>query len=58
MKRRFKEKCEVCGQWSHYYQSHNGLLVCDNCMIKHQGKIELEEPEQLSIYDQEELKDE
>ena len=56
---RFKDKCDICGKWSHEYQSYKQkMVVCDECMKKYEGRFELDEPQQLDIYEMEELKDE
>lgn len=53
MKHRFKEKCDICGCWKSEYQSYKKkMIVCDGCMKKNGGRFELDEPEQLSIYDE------
>ena len=59
MKHRFREKCDICGQWSHEYESYkNKMIVCSKCMEEKHGLFELDEPQQLNIYEMEELKDE
>ena len=58
-KQRFKEKCDICGRWSYEYQSYKGkMIVCCRCMEEHHEKFELDEPEQLNIYEMGGLKDE
>ena len=52
MKHRFKDKCDVCGTWSNSYEVYKSkMIVCDKCMAKHNGRFELKEVEQLSIFD-------
>lgn len=54
---RFKEKCDICGSWSHEYQSYkNKMIVCSKYMEEKQGLFELDEPEQMNIYEMEEMK--
>ena len=57
-KQRFREKCDICGRWSDEYQSYKGkMIACCRCMEEYHGKFELDEPQQLNIYDlEEELK--
>lgn len=58
-KQRFKEKCDICGKWSNEYQSYKGkMLICNKCMEEHHGKFELDEPQQINIYEMEKIKDE
>lgn len=53
MKHRFKEKCDICQTWQNEYQSYKGkMIVCDRCMKEKQGKFELEEPVNVTIYEE------
>lgn len=51
MKHKYKEKCDCCGKWSFYYAGHSNKLICDECFKKTNGKIELDEPVQTTIFD-------
>ena len=61
MKHSYKEKCDVCGQWSNYYQSHKTpdgfMLICDKCYDTCNGRFDLEMPRQLTIDEKGEVSD-
>lgn len=48
---KYKERCERRNKWVNYYDTSSGMIVCHDCKAKADGKVLLDEPKQLSIYD-------
>ena len=34
MKHKFKDKCDVCGEWKNCYTMLQGITICDYCAAK------------------------
>ena len=49
MKHKYKEQCCHCGKWTYDYDTSSGKLLCRQCLQETGGKLELEEPVQLTI---------
>ena len=49
MKHKYKEQCCHCGKWTYDYDTSTGKLLCRQCLQETGGKLELEEPVQLTI---------
>ena len=49
MKHKYKEQCCHCKKWIYDYDTTTGKLLCRQCLQETGGKLELEEPVQLTI---------
>lgn len=48
---RFKDKCDICDEWKNDCAGYKGMIICKSCYEKEYGKVELDEPEQTTIFD-------
>ena len=46
MKQRFREKCDICGKFSNYYQGYEMKIICDSCMEKIKNNVPVENNEE------------
>ena len=45
----YKEQCCNCGKWTYDYDTSTGKILCESCLQETGGKLELDEPVQLTI---------
>ena len=53
-KKPFKEKCDLCGQWSFYYQGYGNKIICNSCLEKMKNNEHDESDKQESIIEKDE----